>query len=144
MILNILRKSIVKKCKTILTFWKTFIIIWYKKISEADGGVSLSYIDGRWCVYVIRASIFVFYIHIDFWTCHSNCCRSCLICSIGCYNKKNRQTKKYISAWPLEMYFYISFRHATFCGRLSSKIIIVFFLPFVKCFYKNLTYFFAL
>lgn len=34
------------------------------------------------------------------------------------------------------MYFYIYFRHATICGRLSSKIIIVFLLIFVKRFYK--------
>lgn len=54
--------------------------------------------------YVIRTSLFSFYIHIIYRTCNSNCCRCFLICGTGCYSKKIRQQKKHISAWSLEMY----------------------------------------
>lgn len=66
-----------------------------------------------WCVaflkkgdnaYVIRTSLFGIYIHTIDRTCNGNCCRCFLIDSISCYNKKIRQRKKHISAWPLEMY----------------------------------------
>ena len=71
---------------------------------EAECGVSLILLSRGGDTYVIRTSLFTIYLHTFSRTCISNCCRSCLIRSTVCYNKKIRQ-KKNISAWSLEMYF---------------------------------------
>ena len=70
---------------------------------EARCGVSYPTVGGG-DAYVIRTSLFTFYIHTFYWTCNSNRCGYCLICSISCYDEKIRQRKKHISVGSLEMY----------------------------------------
>ena len=83
--------------------------------------------------YVIRASIHIYDILSIYRTCNSNCCRYCLICDTSCYNKKIRQQKKHISAWPLEKCFI--FLNITTNGTPHS-VVSIFYIFIINYFIK--------
>ena len=86
--------------KILFNFIFIFYIILFK-VSKAGCGVSFLPKGGD--AYA-RTDIYLHHIHTSYWICIFYCISNWLICCISLNHKKIRQQKKYISAWPLEIY----------------------------------------